>query len=113
MSVNTELLQRLKNLKELDVSKNQLSGLRLEGFTLYSLRELNCSSNNLNSVDDFVLFPNLEKLDVSENALLEVSDRYKLVSLLPKLKILEEKDVTLMREAVTKFDAALAAKVLH
>lgn len=111
LSVNIDLLKRLTSLKVLDVSKNQLSGLKLEGFTLNSLRELNCSCNNLKSVDDFIVFPNLEKLDVSGNALLEVSDRYKLVSLLPKLKILEEKDVSVMREAVIKFDAALAAKV--
>lgn len=111
VSVNGELLQRLKNIQELNVSQNQLSGLNLEGFTLSSLRELNCSSNRLKSVDDFIIFPNLEKLDVSDNAQLEVSDRYKLVSLLPKLKVLEDKDVSIMREAVNKFDAALANKV--
>ena len=109
--MNGELLQRLKNIQELNVSQNQLSGLNLEGFTLSSLRELNCSSNRLKSVDDFIIFPNLEKLDVSDNAQLEVLDRYKLVSLLPKLKVLEDKDVSIMREAVNKFDAALANKV--
>lgn len=76
-----------------------------------SLKELNCASNNLDSVDDFVLFPNLEKVDVSDNVSLEVADRYKLVSLLPKLKVLEDKDVSVMREAVKKFDGALAEKV--
>ena len=113
VSVNTEILQRLKGLKELDVSDNQLSCINGERFSLTSLRELNCASNNLSSVDDFIMFPNLEKLDVSNNASLEVADRYKLVSLLPKLRILEEKDVSVMREAVNKFDTALAAKVLY
>jgi Leucine-rich repeat (LRR) protein len=111
MSVNSDVLKRLKNLHSLDVSKNKLSGLKLDGFTLNSLKELNCSSNNLLSVDDFVLFPNLEKVDVSDNVSLEVADRYKLVSLLPKLKVLEDKDVSIMREAVKKFDGILAAKV--
>ncbi|CAB3981048.1 Leucine-rich repeat and WD repeat-containing 1 [Paramuricea clavata] len=111
MSVNSDVLKRLRNLHSLDVSKNKLSGLKLEGFTLNSLKELNCSSNNLLSVDDFVLFPNLEKVDVSDNVSLEVADRYKLVSLLPKLKVLEDKDVSVMREAVKKFDGILAAKV--
>ena len=111
MSVNSEVLKRLTNLLTLDVSKNKLSGVKLEGFTLNSLRELNCSSNNLVSVDDFVSFPNLEKVDVSDNASLEVADRYKLVSLLPKLKVLEDKDVSLMRDAVNKFDGVLASKV--
>lgn len=111
VSINSDILKRLTSLQSLDVSKNKLSGLKLEGFTLNSLKELNCSSNNLQSVDDFVLFPNLEKVDVSDNVLLEVADRYKLVSLLPKLKVLEDKDVSVMREAVDKFDGILAAKV--
>ena len=111
VSVNSDVLKRLTNLQTLDVSKNKLSGVKLEGFTLNSLRELNCSSNNLVSVDDFVAFPNLENADVSDNVSLEVADRYKLVSLLPKLKVLEDKDVSIMREAVKKFDGALAAKV--
>ena len=111
MSVNPDVLRRLTNLKILDVSDNKLSGLKLEGFTLNSLKELNCSSNNLDSVDDFVLFPNLEKVNVSDNVSLEVADRYKLVSLLPKLKVLEDKDVSVMREAVKKFDGVLAVKV--
>jgi hypothetical protein len=111
VSVNAEVLKRLVNLQTLDVSNNKLSGLKSEGFTLNSLKELNCSSNNLLTVDDFVLFPNLEKADVSNNVSLEVADRYKLVSLLPKLKVLEDKEVSVMREAVEKFDGILAAKV--
>ena len=111
VSVNPEVFKRLTNLQSLDVSNNKLSGLKLEGYTLSSLRELNCSSNMLVSVDDFVSFPNLEKANVSNNVSLEVADRYKLVSLLPKLKVLEDKDVSVMREAVEKFDGILAAKV--
>jgi Leucine-rich repeat (LRR) protein len=111
VSVNPEVFKRLTSLQSLDVSNNKLSGLKLEGFTLNSLKEMDCSSNNLLSVDDFALFPNLEKADVSNNVMLEVADRYKLVSLLPRLKVLEDKDVSVMREAVEKFDGMLAAKV--
>lgn len=110
-SVNEAVLKKLTNLRELDISNNKISSLGFHGITLGLLKELNCASNNLTTVDDFALFPNLEMVDVSNNVSLEVVDRYKLVSMLPKLKVLDNKDVSVMREAVNKLDGDLATKV--
>lgn len=110
-SVNEAVLKKLTNLRELDISNNKISSLGFHGITLGLLKELNCASNNLTTVDDFALFPNLEMVDVSNNVSLEVVDRYKLVSMLPKLKVLDNKDVSVMREAVNKLDSDLATKV--
>ena len=110
-SVNEAVLKKLTNLRELDISNNKISSLGFHGITLGLLKELNCASNNLTTVDDFALFPNLEMVDVSNNVSLEVVDRYKLVSMLPKLKVLDNMDVSVMREAVNKLDGDLATKV--
>lgn len=109
-SITADILQCLPNLVELDLSKNKLTAVELDG-AIPQVKTLSFSSNQLCSVDGFKAFPNLENLDVTNNPTLEVSDKYKLVSLCPLLKIMDGKDIGLMRDAVNRLNSTLSQKV--
>lgn len=108
-SVVTDTLQCLPNLEELDLSKNQLTAIKLDG-VMPQVKTLSLSSNQLCSVDGLIAFPSLESVDVTNNPTLEVSDKYKLVSLCPMLKIMDGKDIGLMRDAVNRLNSTLSQK---
>lgn len=64
----------LTNLENLDLSSNTLSSESLPAsfFSLFHLKSLNLSSNNLTSLQHFHRFCNLERLNVSHNAITEI-----------------------------------------
>ncbi|KAJ7387916.1 Leucine-rich repeats and WD repeat domain-containing protein 1 [Desmophyllum pertusum] len=84
---------------------------------LSEIRQLNLSSLGLSYIPGELLqqlpnrFPNLERLNVTNNPTLEVSDKYKLVSLCPLLKTLDGKDISLMRDAVNRLDSTMLQKI--
>lgn len=108
--IPAELLQPLPNLEEVDLSKNKLTAIVQVG-ALPQVKVMSFANNQLSNVDGLKAFPNLESLDVTNNPTLEVSDRYKLVSLCPLLKILDGKDISLMRDAVNRLDATMSQKI--
>ena len=71
-SVVTDTLQCLPNLEELDLSKNKLTAIKLDG-AMPQVKTLSLSSNQLCSVDGLTAFPSLESVDVTNNPTLEVS----------------------------------------
>ena len=62
----------LKELHTLDVSNNQLVSSRGLGQCV-GLQTVNLSHNHLSTVDDLHTLPLLQHLDVSQNALMQVS----------------------------------------
>lgn len=107
--IPSKLLQQLPNLEDLDLSLNKLTAIENEG-ALPQVKKLSFAGNQLSSTDGLTAFPNLENVNVTDNPTLEVSDKYKLVSLCPKLKIMDGKDISLMRDAVNRLDATLSQK---
>ena len=71
-SILTDTLQCLPNLEELDLSKNKLTAIKLDG-VMPQVKTLSLSSNQLCSVDGLIAFPSLESVDVTNNPTLEVS----------------------------------------
>ena len=71
-SIPAELLQKLPNLENLDLSKNKLTAIEFDG-TLPQIKTLSFSSNQLSNVDGLSAFPNLENLNVTNNPTLEVT----------------------------------------
>lgn len=69
--IPADLLQCLPNLEDLDLSKNKLTAIELDG-TIPQVKTVSFSRNQLNNVDGLTAFPNLENLDVSNNPTLEV-----------------------------------------
>ena len=69
--IPADLLQCLPNLEDLDLSKNKLTAIELDG-TIPQVKTVSFSSNQLNNVDGLTAFPNLENLDVTNNPTLEV-----------------------------------------
>lgn len=108
--IPNELLQQLPNLAELNLSKNKLSDVNSEK-AFPKLKVLSAASNQLSNVDGLTAFPNLISLDVTSNPTLEVSDKYKLVSICPLLKTLDGKDISLMRDAVNRLDSTMTQKI--
>ena len=76
-SVDPDVLRELGNLEELNLSKNVLKALDLNGISLPSLKVLNLSENQLSTVhiDTSTALASLECLDVSGNAEFEVSTK--------------------------------------
>lgn len=107
--IPAQLLQCLPNLEDLDLSKNKLTAIKLDR-TIPQVKTLSFSNNQLSNVNGLSSFPNLENLDVTNNPTLEVSDKYKLVSLCPVLKVMDGKDIALMRDAVNRLDSTLSQK---
>ncbi|XP_023675237.2 leucine-rich repeat and WD repeat-containing protein 1 isoform X3 [Paramormyrops kingsleyae] len=87
------LLCRLCNLEQLDLSGNRLEGLP-SGLRLPSLRVLDCSDNNMENVASLQSLCALEELRLEGNIYLTVSDHYKLMFLLSKLRVFDGKDIS-------------------
>ncbi|XP_029303605.1 leucine-rich repeat and WD repeat-containing protein 1 isoform X2 [Cottoperca gobio] len=87
------LLSRLQSLERWD-----LSGNRLEEFpkdlALPALQHLDLSDNQMEDVTTLESLSNLEELKLEDNLYITVSDNYKLMVLLPKLRIYNGKDVS-------------------
>ncbi|KAG2459107.1 LRWD1 protein, partial [Polypterus senegalus] len=86
-------LFEMQELEELDVSENLLTAFPL-GLNLPCLRTLNCFNNQLEDVIALEQFHQLEELNLEDNLYLTVSDNYKAMYLLPKLKRLSGKDIS-------------------
>ncbi|XP_075052840.1 leucine-rich repeat and WD repeat-containing protein 1 [Mixophyes fleayi] len=91
--IDPQLFSKMLNLEELDISKNYLSELPAK-LSLPNLKVLNFSDNQVEDVTILQQFPNLEEVMYEENLYLTVSDNYKVCCLLPKLRRLNNKDIT-------------------
>ncbi|XP_062844708.1 leucine-rich repeat and WD repeat-containing protein 1 [Trichomycterus rosablanca] len=87
------LLNKLTSLQVLDLSGNMLQKLPA-ALSFPRLRVLNLSSNDLEDVHSLESLSNLEELRLEDNLYLTVSDEHRVMFLLPKLKILNGKDVS-------------------
>ncbi|MCI4394547.1 hypothetical protein PGIGA_G00170040 [Pangasianodon gigas] len=91
--LSVPLLNKLSALEELDLSGNMLQKLPA-GLSLPRLRLLNFSNNDMEEVTSLVALTGLEELRLDDNFYLTVSDEHKVLFLLPKLKILNGKDIS-------------------
>ncbi|XP_069801439.1 leucine-rich repeat and WD repeat-containing protein 1 [Dendropsophus ebraccatus] len=91
--IDVQLFSQMQNLEELDLSKNNLSELP-GNLRLPKLKVLNFSDNQVEDVVVLQEFPDLEEVMYEENLYLTVSDNYKVCCLLPKLRRLNNKDIT-------------------
>ncbi|XP_018429067.1 PREDICTED: leucine-rich repeat and WD repeat-containing protein 1 [Nanorana parkeri] len=91
--LDPRLFSQMINLEELDISKNCLSEIP-EKISLPKLKVLNFTDNQVEDVTTLHQFPNLEEVMYEENLYLTVSDNYKVCCLLPKLRRLNNKDIT-------------------
>ncbi|XP_034744926.1 leucine-rich repeat and WD repeat-containing protein 1 isoform X1 [Etheostoma cragini] len=87
------LLSRLRYLERWDLSGNRLQELP-KNLELPTLRYLDLSDNQLEDVTALESLSNLEELKMEDNLYITVSDNYKLMVLLPKLRIHNGKDVS-------------------
>uniref|UniRef100_A0A6I8PW18 Leucine-rich repeat and WD repeat-containing protein 1 n=1 Tax=Xenopus tropicalis TaxID=8364 RepID=A0A6I8PW18_XENTR len=91
--IDPKLFSQMVNLDELDISHNTLSELP-DNLGLHNLRILNFADNHVEDVTVLKQFPNLEEVIYEDNIYLTVSDNYKVFCLLPKLRRLNNKDIT-------------------
>ncbi|KAM4796497.1 leucine-rich repeat and WD repeat-containing protein 1 [Rhinophrynus dorsalis] len=91
--INSQLFSQMVNLEELDLSKNSLSELP-ENLDLHNLKVLNFSDNQVDDITILKQFPKLEEVMYEDNIYLTTSDNYKVYCLLPKLRRLNNKDIT-------------------
>ncbi|XP_060769425.1 leucine-rich repeat and WD repeat-containing protein 1 isoform X2 [Neoarius graeffei] len=91
--LSVALLNKLSALEELDLSRNLLQNLPA-GLCLPQLRLLNFSNNNMEEVTSLEVLTGLEELRLEDNFYLTVSDEHKVMFLLPKLKMLNGKDIS-------------------
>lgn len=87
------LLSRLKCLEQLDLSGNCLQELPA-GLCLPSLRSLDLTNNEMEDIATLETLTNLEELKIEENVYITINDNYKLMVLLPKLRIYNGKDIS-------------------
>ncbi|XP_040907300.1 leucine-rich repeat and WD repeat-containing protein 1 [Toxotes jaculatrix] len=87
------LLSRLHSLERWDLSGNRLQELP-KNLKLPALRYLDLSDNQMEDVTTLESLSSLEELKMEDNLYITVSDNYKLVDLLPNLKIYNSKDIT-------------------
>ncbi|XP_060719562.1 leucine-rich repeat and WD repeat-containing protein 1 isoform X1 [Tachysurus vachellii] len=90
--LSVALLNKLSALEELDLSGNMLQKLP-DGLSLPCTRLLNFSNNDMEDVTSLKVLSGLEELRLDDNLYLTVSDEHKVMFLLPKLKILNGKDI--------------------
>ncbi|XP_029925685.1 leucine-rich repeat and WD repeat-containing protein 1 isoform X2 [Myripristis murdjan] len=88
------LLSRLQSLERWDLSGNGLQELP-RGLELPELRFLDLSDNQMEDVTTLDSLTGLEELKMEDNIYITVSDNYKLMVLLPKLRIYNGKDISI------------------
>ncbi|KAM6907167.1 LOW QUALITY PROTEIN: leucine-rich repeat and WD repeat-containing protein 1 [Xenentodon cancila] len=87
------LLSRLQSLEKWDLSGNCLKEFPVN-LDLPALRYLDLSDNQVEDVSSLESLKNLEELKMTDNVYVTVSDDYKLMVLLPNLRIYNGKDVS-------------------
>ncbi|XP_010869188.2 leucine-rich repeat and WD repeat-containing protein 1 [Esox lucius] len=87
------LLSRLCCLEQLDLSGNRLQEMP-PGLSLPSLRTLDLSNNDMEDVTTLNSLTTLEELRIEDNLYVTITDNYKLMILLPKLRIYNGKDIS-------------------
>ncbi|XP_069001636.1 leucine-rich repeat and WD repeat-containing protein 1 [Embiotoca jacksoni] len=87
------LLSRLRSLERWDLSGNLLQELP-RNLELPALRHLDLSDNQMEDVTTLESLGGLEELKMDDNLYVTVSDNYKLMVLLPNLRIYNGKDVS-------------------
>ncbi|XP_068572539.1 leucine-rich repeat and WD repeat-containing protein 1 [Cebidichthys violaceus] len=87
------LLSRLRSLERWDLSGNRLQELP-KNLELPALCYLDLSDNQMEDVTTLESLSSLEELKMEDNLYITVSDNYKLMALLPKLRIHNGKDVS-------------------
>ncbi|XP_071362031.1 leucine-rich repeat and WD repeat-containing protein 1 [Trachinotus anak] len=87
------LLSSLQSLERWDLSGNRLQALP-KNLKLPALRYLDLSDNQMEDVTTLESLSSLEELKMEDNLYITVSDNYKLMVLLPKLRIYNGKDVS-------------------
>ncbi|XP_041656665.1 leucine-rich repeat and WD repeat-containing protein 1 [Cheilinus undulatus] len=88
-----KLLSRLQSLERLDLSRNRLQELP-KNLKLPVLRYLDLSDNQMEDVTTLGSLEGLEELKMEDNLYVTVSDNYKMMVLLPNLRIYNGKDIT-------------------
>ncbi|XP_036974718.1 leucine-rich repeat and WD repeat-containing protein 1 isoform X1 [Acanthopagrus latus] len=88
-----KLLSRLQSLERWDLSGNRLQELPKK-LGLPALRYLDLSDNQIEDVTTLESLSSLEELKLEDNVYITVSDNYKLMALLPKLRIYNGKDIS-------------------
>ncbi|XP_028277312.1 leucine-rich repeat and WD repeat-containing protein 1 [Parambassis ranga] len=88
-----QLLSRLKSLERWDLSGNGLQEFP-KNLELPALRYLDLSDNQMENVTTLESLSNLEEIKMEDNFYITVSDNYKMMVLLPKLKVYNGKDIT-------------------
>uniref|UniRef100_A0A669D1Z7 Leucine-rich repeat and WD repeat-containing protein 1 n=1 Tax=Oreochromis niloticus TaxID=8128 RepID=A0A669D1Z7_ORENI len=88
-----KLLSRLQSLEKLDLSGNMLQEFP-KNLELPALRFLDLSDNQIEDVTTLDSLSNVEELRMDGNLYITVSDTYKLMVLLPNLRIYSGKDVS-------------------
>ncbi|XP_063305980.1 leucine-rich repeat and WD repeat-containing protein 1 [Pelobates fuscus] len=91
--LDPKLFSHMVNLEELDISGNLLSEIPVN-LKLCNLRVLNINDNQVEEITVLKEFPNLEEVLYEDNLYLTVSDNHKVFCLLPKLRRLNNKDIT-------------------
>ncbi|XP_030010001.1 leucine-rich repeat and WD repeat-containing protein 1 isoform X2 [Sphaeramia orbicularis] len=87
------LLSRLQSLERLDLSKNRLQEFP-KNLKLPRLKYLDLSDNQMEDVTGLESLGGLEELKMEDNLYITVSDNYKMMTLLPKLRIYNGKDIS-------------------
>ncbi|XP_054872909.1 leucine-rich repeat and WD repeat-containing protein 1 isoform X1 [Amphiprion ocellaris] len=88
-----KLLSRLRSLERWDLSGNRLQDFH-KSLELPALRFLDLSDNQMEDVTTLESLVGLEELKMDDNLYITVSDNYKLMVLLPNLRIYNGKDVS-------------------
>uniref|UniRef100_A0A1A8I7M1 Leucine-rich repeats and WD repeat domain containing 1 n=1 Tax=Nothobranchius kuhntae TaxID=321403 RepID=A0A1A8I7M1_NOTKU len=88
-----KLLSRLQSLERWDLSGNRLQELP-KNLKLPALRYLDLTNNQMEDVTTLESLSSLEELKMDDNFYITISDSYKLMVLLPKLRIYNNKDVS-------------------
>lgn len=107
-TLDPAVFSRMSSLVDLNLTNNRLTGFPLS-LGLRHLKKLNCNSNLLKSVQTLEQFPNVEELHIENNEL-TVADQYIAVYMLPKLKVLNGKEVDL-RETILNMEETLQEQV--
>ncbi|KAG7217053.1 hypothetical protein INR49_027592 [Caranx melampygus] len=87
------LLSRLQSLEHWDLSGNRLQELP-KNLELPALHHLDLSDNQIEDVTTLESLSSLEELKMENNLYITVSDNYKLMVLLPNLRIYNGKDIS-------------------